>query len=195
MEKKLPVYNLIVDDDGENCVINKTALVADPAIKRAFQAFKNAPEYKFSATDQEQRIVSGPLMIAGLPIYRNDEDGEYYVIFDADNIKKAAFNYLRKGFSIAVNTEHVTDITGVYMVESFLIDSKRGLKTPDGFDTMPEGSWFGSFKVDNDEIWQKIKNGEFTGFSVEGMFEVAPLVDTHEAQLNRIIKILSEADY
>ncbi len=60
---------------------------------------------------------------------------------------------------------------GVYMIESFIIDSTRGISTPKGFETLSEGSWFGSFKVDNDIIWNDfIKTGTFKGFSVEGFF-------------------------
>jgi hypothetical protein len=58
---------------------------------------------------------------------------------------------------------------GVYMFESFLIDKSR-MSNPKGFEDLPDGSWFGSYKVDNEDIWAKIKSGEFKGFSVEGDF-------------------------
>ena len=32
------------------------------------------------------------------------------------------------------------------------------------------GSWFGSYAIDNDDVWQKVKDGTFNGFSVEGYF-------------------------
>ena len=32
-------------------------------------------------------------------------------------------------------------------------------------------SWFVSYVVDNDETWSRVKSGEFTGFSVEGVFD------------------------
>jgi len=59
---------------------------------------------------------------------------------------------------------------GVYVIESLIIDSKRGTKAPDGFEDAPDGSWFGSMRVENDEVWQMVKDGTFKGFSVEGMF-------------------------
>ena len=39
-----------------------------------------------------------------------------------------------------------------------------------GFEDMPDGTWFISAKVDNDEVWAKVKSGEIKGFSVEGIF-------------------------
>ena len=42
--------------------------------------------------------------------------------------------------------------------------------TPKGFSELPEGSWFGSFRVENDDVWQQVKDGDFKGFSVEGLF-------------------------
>ena len=60
---------------------------------------------------------------------------------------------------------------GVYLIESFIIDSMRGIKAPEGFEDLPDGSWFISCKVDNEAIWNDyIKSGKFKGFSVEGLF-------------------------
>ena len=69
-------------------------------------------------------------------------------------------------------------VNGVYMVESFIIDKTRGIKTPEGYPTLTEGSWFGTFKVDNNEVWNDfIKTGVFKGFSVEGAFAQRKLKD------------------
>jgi hypothetical protein len=56
------------------------------------------------------------------------------------------------------------------MYESFITDSERGILAPKGFPKVPEGSWFASYKVDNDDVWAKVLDGTFKGFSVEGVF-------------------------
>jgi hypothetical protein len=56
------------------------------------------------------------------------------------------------------------------MYESFITDSERGILAPKGFPKVPEGSWFASYKVDNDDVWAKVLDGSFKGFSVEGVF-------------------------
>ena len=129
-------------------------------------------KFKFFA-DKEKRMISGALMIADLPIYRKDESGEYYVVFDKEQIEKIAQRFFKKGYSHNVNMMHDPErqVNGVYMVESFIIDKTRGIKTPEGYPTLTEGSWFGTFKVDNNEVWNDfIKTGVFKGFSVEGAF-------------------------
>jgi hypothetical protein len=57
---------------------------------------------------------------------------------------------------------------------------------------LPEGSWFGSFKVDNDEVWATIKDGTFKGFSVEGMFKDGQTKTEDETIIEEIIKQITE---
>ena len=56
-----------------------------------------------------------------------------------------------------------------------------------GIEDEPDGSWFGSFKVENDEVWAKVKAGQFKGFSVEGIFEYSK-AKTKEQELLEMIK-------
>jgi hypothetical protein len=134
----------------------------------------NNKSFGFQTTDKERRIVSGVLMLANTPIYRRDEqNGEYNVIFTPDTIEKIVNKFFKQGNQSSVNGMHNPEFTidGVYMFESFIIDNTRGIKAPEGFGDIPQGSWFGSFKVENNDIWDTyIKTGVFKGFSVEGMF-------------------------
>jgi hypothetical protein len=50
------------------------------------------------------------------------------------------------------------------------LDSKRGTVPPKGFKVEADGSWFISMRVENDKIWEQVKNGTFKGFSIEGHF-------------------------
>jgi hypothetical protein len=111
-------------------------------------------------------------MLADTPIYRNDQNGEYYVTFTKDTIEKIAQKFFKKGYQSNVNLMHdeALAVEGVTMYESFIVDSSRGVMAMKGFEDAPEGSWFGSFKVENESVWNKIKSGEFKGFSVEGIF-------------------------
>ena len=169
--KKLPIYQLEVSMDDDQSGVSFVALVDDPAIQRNFYAFAGQNKFEFAVTSEEKRIISGPLMVAGMPIYRNDANGEYYVQFSAQSIYTIVKKFFKEGNTSNVNEMHnprmIAD--GVYMFESFLIDKSR-MSNPKGFEDLPDGSWFGSYKVDNEDIWAKIKSGEFKGFSVEGDF-------------------------
>lgn len=148
----------------------------------------------FAIQDEEERIISGALMLADTPIYRNDGNGEYYVVFTKDTIKKIAQKYFKKGYQNNVNLMHDSGMVqdGVTMFESWIVDEKRGVKPMVGFEDVKDGSWFGSFKVENDEVWNMIKEGKVKGFSVEGIFNYSKPMTKEEKMMEDIIAILSE---
>ena len=151
----------------------------------------------FAVQDEDQRIVSGPLMIADLPIYRKDEEGEYYVMFTGEQIKKIVQRFFKKGYQAKVNIEHGKQAEGVYMFESYIIDKERGVNPPKGFEDVADGSWFGSFKVENEKLWDQVKAGTFKGFSVEGLFryeKAGMIVQKEEQIMSQIFKILSQIE-
>lgn len=153
---------------------------------------------QFSIQNPEQRIVTGPLMIADLPIYRRDEDEEYYVTFSASEIKKIVQRFFKKGYQSKVNVEHSTPVDGVFMFESYIIDREKGIMPPKGFEDISNGSWFGSFKVENEKIWEEVKAGTFKGFSVEGLFryeKTNKVVTEEDRIMNEIFKILSQIEH
>ncbi len=128
----------------------------------------------YSVQDEEKRIISGPIMLANVPIYRFDDiRGEYYVTFPPDTIFSIVKKMARKGLYKAVNTDHANPVDeGVHMIELYLIDRERGVMPPKGYEDAEDGSAFASYLIDNDEIWTKIKAGEWKGFSVEGLFDM-----------------------
>ena len=170
----------------------------DQAVAICYSKWENKKfKQQFQTTDSERRIVSGVLMLANTPIYRRDEQyGEYNVIFTPDTIEKIVNKFFKHGHQADVNGMHNADFTidGVYMFESFIIDKSRGIKAPEGFGEIPEGSWFGSFKVENEDVWNSyIKSGVFKGFSVEGMFNqtLTPADGQYAAMLDIIEEMLS----
>lgn len=128
--------------------------------------------FSFKTTDKQ--IISGPAMIPDKPIYRRGKnDEEYNVVFSKSTIQKIVERYFKNQYGNNFNLQHKQNMLadGVYLIESFIIDSSRGIKTPEGFEDLPDGTWFISCKVDNEAIWNEyIKSGKFKGFSVEGLF-------------------------
>ena len=174
MERNLPIYNLeILSDVDSDMEVDYVALVDRPAIDKNFLAFnENNVQMSFAIQDEDEQIITGALMLADKPIYRNDENGEYYVVFTKDTIKQIAQKFFAKGYQSNVNLMHDsgTKLEGLTMFESWITDSKRGIMAMKGFEDVPDGSWFGSFKVNNPEVWKMIKDGKVKGFSVEGLF-------------------------
>ena len=187
---KLPVYKLDINEFDEETGIDFVSLVENAAIQKDFLAFSETP-IKFAIQDEEKRIVTGAAMIADLPIYRRDEiRGEYYVVFDKESIFKIAKKWARSNQYNSVNAHHKTPImNGVSLFESYIIDRERGVMPPKGFEEVADGSWFVSYLIDNDEVWAKVKSGEFKGFSVEGVFDFPE--DQEEQLIEQMKEILS----
>lgn len=130
------------------------------------------PKTKFAIQSAEKRIISGPAMLSDLPIYRRDNNlGEYYVVFDKETIYKIAKKWALNNKYNAVNVDHKTEIDGCTLFETYLLDFERGIMPPKGFEDAKDGSWFVSYYVEDDNIWQKVQDGTWNGFSVEGFFD------------------------
>ena len=128
----------------------------------------------FAIQSEDKHIISGPLMLADQPIYRNNSKfGEHYVVFKPDTIKDISIKFAKKGYQQNVNLMHDSNmqLDGLVMFESFIVDRTRGILPMEGFEDAKDGSWFGSFYVENPQAWQLIKEGKVKGFSVEGYFD------------------------
>jgi len=148
----------------------------------------------FQVVSEDEHIISGPLMIADELIYRNnDKFGEHYVKFSADTIQKIAIKFSKKKYQSNVNLMHDPNqkVQGVTMFESFIVDKKRGILPMKGFEDVSDGSWFGSFYVENEDVWNKVKAGEFKGFSVEGLFDYEEPKTPEELALEKISALLN----
>ena len=166
-------------------------------INWAIEKMKTKDKYRqvFKIENEEKRIVSGYFMKADLPIIRLNEDNEkYYVVFRRDTIEKIVNKFFKNGLNANVNLMHDNNLQakGVYVIESLIIDSKRGIKAPKGFEDAPDGSWWGSMRVENDEIWQMVKDGSFKGFSVEGMFGQAKSIKYPVSLINKIREVVKK---
>lgn len=193
----LPVYLLDISEDmDDNAEVDYVALVDRPAIQKNWNAFKN--QQRFEVVSEDKRIISGPLMLADVPIFRSDATyGDYYVVFSKDTIFKIAQKFFKRGYQSNVNLMHSPDkqVDGVTMFESFITDESRGILPMKGFEDAPDGSWFGSFKVENEGVWNDVKDGKFKGFSVEGLFTYKTKPSKEEELMSQVYKILEQVNF
>jgi hypothetical protein len=149
----------------------------------------------FAITNEAEHIISGALMLADELIYRNNEKfGEHYVKFTAETIKQIAIKFAKKKYQNHVNLMHDQNqiVDGCTMFESWIVDKSRGIQAMEGFEDVADGSWFGSFYVENPEVWAKIKSGELKGFSVEGLFDYELPISQEQHALKKIEKLLNQ---
>ena len=173
MENKAEILELIINEEDEDSGVEFISLVDQPATEKLWLKFnKQQPlNFKFKIQDEEKRIVSGYFMVADLPIPRlNDLNEKFFVVFKKDTINKIVNKFFKQGYSNKINLMHDQVTDGVYVIESLIIDNERGSIAPKEFEKVPNGSWWGSMRVENDEVWQLVKDGQLRGFSVEGLF-------------------------
>lgn len=192
-DKQLPVYKLQIDSSiTSELQVDYVALVDRPAIEKNFMVFNEKVKLAFN---DDRQIISGPAMLADVPIYRNDDQlGEYMVVFDAPTIFEIVEKFFTMGYNQNFNIMHdprmkIQDVT---VFESFIVDSSRGIKPMSGFEDAKDGSWFLSAKVNNPDVWKLIKEGAVKGFSVEGIFAYKKTAMSEEMILSEIKRLLSK---
>lgn len=193
----LPVYKLQIDASQESELqVDYVALVDKPAIEKDFIAFNESKPLQF-LVNEDRNIISGAAMLADVPIYRRDEQmGEYFVVFDAPTIFQIVEKFFQKGFNQNFNLMHNPEakLQGVTVFESFIVDKSRGIQPMVGFEDAKDGSWFMSAKVNNPEVWAMIKEGKVKGFSVEGIFSYKKSPMSADQTLAKIMELLNDTN-
>ena len=166
----MKIIELILDEDQEDAGIEAISIVESPAIESDFVALK-ADEIKLAEVDKEKRILLGALLIPNKPIIRTGNEGDYYIFFSKDTISKASQMYLKNGYQNNSTLEHDQALNGLTLVESWIVESETQDKSRMYGLNVPVGTWMGSVKVNNEQIWNEyVKTGRVKGFSIEGYF-------------------------
>lgn len=143
-----------------NGQVQAISLVDYPAIEADFVALSKQLPIQLS-TDKMELI--GPVLIPDKLIYRRLEGREFYISFDAETIEQLANDYLANGFQYNFTLDHKAETNDVVVVQSWVT-------LEDG--EYPKGTWMIKAKVNNEDLWQSIKSGEFKGFSIESVVEL-----------------------
>jgi Putative phage serine protease XkdF len=170
----LPVFEFILNDESEKSGVNVLSLVKKPAIELVAMKFAdNEIKQQFKITDEERMIFMAPIMRADYLIFR-DKPTYFYGYFSKQTVFDIAQKYFRTGKIGNIDVNHSGAlIDGAFLFESFIIDSSRGIHPPSCYDgELKDGDWFGSFQVIDRNLWNKMKNGEINGVSIEGLFNM-----------------------
>lgn len=174
MENKKILVELFIDENDKDNELDIISFVSAPAIEKNFMYFsKDDNRFSFKSMDDEKRIVTGPAMVPNQEIIRMDAEGNpYFVYFTEETVIKSQEIFAKNGKTKSTNFEHQeNDMDGVTVVESWIVtDPSNDKSNALGFKDIPKNTWMVSYKVDNDELWSKVKSGEVQGFSIEGVF-------------------------
>ena len=164
------IIELLIDETKDEYGINAVSVVRDPAIEENFVAL-NKHEVELKEVDTEKRILMGAALIPNKQIYRRNKDKEYYIFFSEETVRKASELFLMRSNQNNATYEHERKmLEGMSVVESWIIEDEKTDKSRLYNFNLPKGTWMISMKVNNDEVWKSVKDGEVKGFSIEGHF-------------------------
>jgi len=194
MIKKEELYELVIEDENIDGIF-AISLVQDPAIEADFVYF-DKEKVLFSSVDNEQRLVMGAILIPNKKILRIDGEGKtYHVFFKPETIKRLSELYLKNKYTDKATLEHNQKINGVTLVESWIKESATKDKSALYNLNAPVGSWLGTFKIDNDKIWNDyVKTGDVKGFSIEGLFGHSLVSANEMFNLEKDISLFSNVE-
>ena len=195
MNKNIPIYQAIIED--EQTGMFTISLVDKPAVESNFLCFKKDHKIvNFRVENEEKRLISGVIMRCNFPIYRINEYGdEYYITFSRETIALMAEKWLKEGLQSNVNLQHNPNnyVNDVLLKEVYFKDTAKGIN-PKGFEDIEEGSLFATYHILNEDVWKSIKNGEFNGFSLEGVFNFDITPSEEDKEYDEIMSMLDRIE-
>lgn len=168
MKRTLPIFK-IVPLQSE---FTEIAIVDEPAIEEYFLAFSKEIKMEF---DEDKMVITGPVMIPGRLIYRNDSLGERFVTYDEEGIVAAVNLFFKNGAQF--NKQHTPEHAKIDILESYFAKDGNEFE-------VPKGSWIVTAKVNDANVWNDIKIGKFQGFSYQAIF-ANELIGTEELNFKK----------
>ena len=196
----MEIIELLLDEESENAGIEAISIVESGAINSDFIAMKEH-EVKMAKVNEEEKLLMGAALIPDKPIYRQENEKEYYVYFSKNTVKKASQLFFMNGNQNNATLEHQKAIQGMSIVESWIVEDKTMDKSKVYGLDVPEGTWMVTMKVNNDQIWNDyVKENKVKGFSIEGYFadkasikkENMSEVDEAEEKIKEIKNLFNE---
>ena len=148
----------------KNITVNYISLVRAGANKKTiiYKGSDTPPTWnkEVAIAKQEEGIVYGIVYSPG----ETDTQGD---ITTKEEIKKAAYNFLKQKKVDNIDKNHSFKKEGAYVCESWLIRKADPL-----FPKEKEGSWAVGIKIESEELKKEIKEGKIKAISMAGEAEV-----------------------
>jgi hypothetical protein len=165
----MQLFELIIDSPEDE--VFALSLVSNPAIELDGVYF-NKEKVEFKEIDKEQGLFVAPILTPNKRILRVDGEGKpYAVYFSPETVKKLSQLYLERKYQDRITEEHEKDVENVVLIESWIKESNVKDKSLLYHLGGPIGTWYGTFRIQNEEIREKFRSGELKAISIEGVFE------------------------
>jgi len=172
MANDIPIFKVTIDEDysdGEVLGIEQVAFTSKPAILVKGMAFNSHSKVMQFADEPKMRIVA-PAMIP-MDIYRNDEEGEYFVQFSEEEIETIYSDFMQNlNNKNLFNLEHDAGQTvPAYILESWLVENPKSDKSFSSYGIeVPKGTLMLTAQITDKDYYNKLVESGQVGFSIEG---------------------------
>ena len=188
--EELETIELFIDSEGDGG-INAISFVEFPAIEENFIAL-NEHKVEMKTIDEDKRLVVGLALVPNKLIYRRNRGFEYNITFSEQTVRKASEKYLKSLKLHNTTVAHETEVDGVFLTESWIVEDPLLDKTALYGLNAPKGAWAVSMRVENDDLWNRIKKGDYLGFSIEGMFSESEFDEEDLALIEKMNDLINE---
>lgn len=167
MAKKIKKYKVGID--SETYAIS---MVESPAIESDFVALSKEEEKRVFLESDERHMVYGAALIPDKDIYRNNGEQEFYISFTKESIEKMSQDFMKNYRQNEVTLDHEEMANDITITESWLVEDPYKDKANALGINVPKGTWMVGMKVNQIDVWERVKSGELKGFSVESMISL-----------------------
>ncbi|MFI3254446.1 MAG: XkdF-like putative serine protease domain-containing protein [Eubacteriales bacterium] len=145
--------------------------------------------FKVLKSDDERRQVFGwasvAVRVTGEVVCDHQDD-----IIEPEVLEQAAYDYV-VNFGVA-GEMHENSHVGK-LIESVVFTEEKAEAMGIPSDILPQGWWVG-FQIYDLEVWQKIKDGTYTMFSIEGTADRVPEANPVKELAQEIAELLSRKE-
>lgn len=115
-----------------------------------------------ASMNEELRFVFGEVLVP-------DHEDVQKDIIGVDEIRKAAWGFMQDCQQVGLS--HKSEAPGITVVESFLAPVDMKIEEQE----IKKGTWLLGVQINNDDVWEDVKQGKYTGFSIEAFATRIPV--------------------
>ena len=180
---ELDLIEMYIDEEVGLIGSDAISIVEEGAIEEDFIALSKVKEeaVALSTVDSDKKILIGAALVPNKEILRLSGDKKYKIVFSPETVGKTAHSFIQNGFQNNVTLDHDSLAKDVSVIESWVVEDTHKDKSSKYGLNYQVGTWVVMMKVNNDETWQRVKDGELNGFSIEGRY-ASKMIENFEEQ-------------
>ena len=189
----MKVYEAVFDEEKTEGVY-ALSVVERPAMEDFWIALNEHPkEINLTLANEEKRLLLGAALIPNKKVYRNIDGYEFFLTMSEETIEQLAHSFIKKGYQNNSSLEHEAKLSGMSVVETWIVKDKDKDKSNAYGKQYEQGTWVAMMKVEDDAVWEKVKKGEVKGFSIDAVLGLQEIKFKNEVNMSDNTKSIADA--